>query len=226
MGGWWRWVADQSGWSGAQLDGQCVCLWYLPLHHKVQKKISSGTGSPGLFQKKGRKMVVCVYNNYKNKQYYLWQETQLFHSFLFSVLECSDTHGWMTGRRYSQEKNHCTNPEVLLWISWRRPDGEPADPVSPGKRTLNGNSNNSSSSKYKHAIQSITKGYLSHIFSSFSVANNITCINMFMLCFCLGSVWHTKLYAWQLSCSHYIFSSHAANDTVTLYNYKDTSTVV
>ena len=31
----------------------------LPLHHKVQK-LSSGTGSPGWSQKKGRKMVVVV----------------------------------------------------------------------------------------------------------------------------------------------------------------------
>ena len=31
----------------------------LPLHHKVQK-FSSGTGSPGWSQKKGRKMDVCV----------------------------------------------------------------------------------------------------------------------------------------------------------------------
>jgi len=31
----------------------------LPLHHKVQE-FSSGTGSPGLSQKKGRKMVVVV----------------------------------------------------------------------------------------------------------------------------------------------------------------------
>jgi len=31
----------------------------LPLHHKVQK-FSSGTGSPGWFQKRGRKKVVCV----------------------------------------------------------------------------------------------------------------------------------------------------------------------
>ena len=31
----------------------------LPLHHKVQK-FSSGTGSPGWSQKKGRKTVVCV----------------------------------------------------------------------------------------------------------------------------------------------------------------------
>ena len=31
----------------------------LPLHHKVQK-FSSGTGSPGLSRKKGRKTVVCV----------------------------------------------------------------------------------------------------------------------------------------------------------------------
>jgi len=32
---------------GAQADGRCVCLCYLPLHRKVQKKFSSGTGSPG-----------------------------------------------------------------------------------------------------------------------------------------------------------------------------------
>jgi len=31
----------------------------LPLHHKVQK-FSSGTGSPGWSQKKGRKMVVVL----------------------------------------------------------------------------------------------------------------------------------------------------------------------
>ena len=31
----------------------------LPLYHKVQK-FSSGTGSPGSSQKKGRKAVVCV----------------------------------------------------------------------------------------------------------------------------------------------------------------------
>jgi len=31
------------------------------LHHKVQKKISSGASSPGWSQKKGRKTVVCVY---------------------------------------------------------------------------------------------------------------------------------------------------------------------
>ena len=31
----------------------------LPLHHKVQK-FSSGTGSPGWSQKKGRKMVVYL----------------------------------------------------------------------------------------------------------------------------------------------------------------------
>ena len=30
-----------------QPDCWCVCLWYLSLHHKVQKKLSCGTGSPG-----------------------------------------------------------------------------------------------------------------------------------------------------------------------------------
>jgi len=32
----------------------------VPLHHKVQK-FFSGTSSPGLSRKKGRKMVMCVY---------------------------------------------------------------------------------------------------------------------------------------------------------------------
>jgi len=33
---------------------------YPPLHHKVQKKLSSGTGSPGWSRKKSRKTVVCI----------------------------------------------------------------------------------------------------------------------------------------------------------------------
>ena len=40
--------------------GRCVCLCYLPLHHKVQK-FFSGTGSPGWSRKKGRKTVVVVW---------------------------------------------------------------------------------------------------------------------------------------------------------------------
>jgi len=35
----------------------------LPLHHKVQK-FSSGTGLPGCSQKKGRKTVVCLLQNF------------------------------------------------------------------------------------------------------------------------------------------------------------------
>jgi len=50
-----RWLVQMqwhpSGWS--------VCL-PLPLHHKVQRNISSGIGSPGKSWKKGCKMVVCV----------------------------------------------------------------------------------------------------------------------------------------------------------------------
>ena len=45
------------GWSGGQPDGRCVNL---PLHHKVWK-FSSGIGSPGWSQKKGRKTVVVVF---------------------------------------------------------------------------------------------------------------------------------------------------------------------
>jgi len=70
MGGWWRWIADWSGWSasylcwkvtlnfyqptgwsGAFLDCWCVCLLLSSLVHKVQRKLSSGTSSPGWSQK-------------------------------------------------------------------------------------------------------------------------------------------------------------------------------
>ena len=37
------------------------------LHHKVQK-FSSGTGSPGWFQKKGRKTVVVVFSMHNNEE--------------------------------------------------------------------------------------------------------------------------------------------------------------
>jgi len=42
----------------------------LPLHHKVQK-FSSGTGSPGWPQKKGRKMVVVMCINTEVNIYYV-----------------------------------------------------------------------------------------------------------------------------------------------------------
>jgi len=58
-GGWWSLAL-------VSLDGVapswilCVSASVnLPLHHRVQK-FSSGTGSPGWSQKKGRKMVVVV----------------------------------------------------------------------------------------------------------------------------------------------------------------------
>ena len=45
-----------------QLDCRCVCLWYLPLHHKVHK-ISSGTSSPRWSRKMAVKTVVhmCMF---------------------------------------------------------------------------------------------------------------------------------------------------------------------
>jgi len=49
--GWYRW-------SGAQPDGQCLPLLMFPC--TIKSKFSSGTGSPGWSQKKGRKMVVVV----------------------------------------------------------------------------------------------------------------------------------------------------------------------
>jgi len=52
------------------------------LHHKVQKKISSGIASPAHSWKYGRKMVVrvCVFR------------------------PCFDTNGWLTGRASSRQK--------------------------------------------------------------------------------------------------------------------------
>jgi len=60
-------MGDDGGGSLISPDGVAPCRivvvsasCYLPLHHRVQKKISSGTGSPGWSWKKGRKTVVCA----------------------------------------------------------------------------------------------------------------------------------------------------------------------
>jgi len=56
---WWRWaLLSPDGVAPSRIV--CVSVSVnLPLHHKVQK-LSSGTGSPGWSQQKGRKMVVVV----------------------------------------------------------------------------------------------------------------------------------------------------------------------
>jgi len=57
MGGWWRRaLVIPVGVASSRMVGVSVSV-NLPLHHKVQK-FSSGTGSPGLSRKKGRKTVV------------------------------------------------------------------------------------------------------------------------------------------------------------------------
>jgi len=59
MRGWWRWaLVSPDGVAPSQMVDVSASV-NLPLHHKVQK-FSSGTGSPGWCQKKGRKMVVVV----------------------------------------------------------------------------------------------------------------------------------------------------------------------
>jgi len=59
MGGWWRWaLVSPDGVVPSRMVGVSASV-NLPLHHKVQK-FSSGTGSPGWSQKKGRKTVVVV----------------------------------------------------------------------------------------------------------------------------------------------------------------------
>jgi len=57
MGGWWRWaLVSLDGVAPSRMVGVSASV-NLSLHHKVQK-FSSGTGSPGWCQKKGRKTVV------------------------------------------------------------------------------------------------------------------------------------------------------------------------
>jgi len=59
MGGWWSLaLVSPDGVAPSWMVGVSASL-NLPLHHEVQK-FSSGTGSPGWSQKKGRKMVICV----------------------------------------------------------------------------------------------------------------------------------------------------------------------
>jgi len=59
MVGWWRWALVSPDAVAPSRMVSVSASVNLPLHHKVQK-FSSGTGSPGLSQKKGCKMVVCV----------------------------------------------------------------------------------------------------------------------------------------------------------------------
>jgi len=54
----WALVTSPDGVAPIQMVGVSASV-DLPLHHKVQK-FSSGTGSTGWFQKKGRKTVVVV----------------------------------------------------------------------------------------------------------------------------------------------------------------------
>ena len=56
-GGWWMWaLLSPDGVAPIRMVGVSASV-NLPLHHKVQK-FSSGTGSPGWSQKRGRKTVV------------------------------------------------------------------------------------------------------------------------------------------------------------------------
>ena len=59
MGGWWRWaLVSPDGVVPSWMVGVSASVNH-PLHHKDQK-FSSGIGSPGWSQKKGRKTVVLV----------------------------------------------------------------------------------------------------------------------------------------------------------------------
>jgi len=59
MGGWWRWALVSPDGVAPSRTVSVSASVNLSLHHKVQK-FSSGTGSPGWSQKKGRKTVVVV----------------------------------------------------------------------------------------------------------------------------------------------------------------------
>jgi len=64
-GRWWRWaLVSPDGVAPSRMVGVCASL-NLPLHHKVQK-FSSGTGSPGWSQKKGRKTVEAAECEYES----------------------------------------------------------------------------------------------------------------------------------------------------------------
>ena len=58
-GEWWRWaLVSPDGVAPSRMVGVSASVNF-PLHHKVQM-FSSGTGTPGWSQKKGRKTVVVV----------------------------------------------------------------------------------------------------------------------------------------------------------------------
>ena len=74
MGGWWRWaLVSPDGVASSRMVSVSASV-ILPLHHEVQM-FSSGTGSPGWSQKKGRKTVVVVVVaqvNIFQKLHFIW----------------------------------------------------------------------------------------------------------------------------------------------------------
>ena len=59
IGGWWRWALPSLDGAAPSRLVDVSASVNLPLHHQDQR-FSSGTGSPGWSQKKGRKTVVVV----------------------------------------------------------------------------------------------------------------------------------------------------------------------
>ena len=106
---------DQCCFSGM---ARSVCWLYAPYHRKVQKKLSSGTGSPEWSRKKGRKMVVVVM---------VWTEC-LFNS----VLCCIRSNSWTSGNisemiqrmQWNANRMLCVVCHTASWpATWRDLDG-------------------------------------------------------------------------------------------------------
>ena len=98
----WKW------WNGAQLDGRCVCLCYLPLHHKSPEDFFWHQLTP-VARKMGHKMVVCVcvlliLLNTIIKGTETVQATPLRRTLIFSLIRMRYLpsvlwHCWLGGRK-------------------------------------------------------------------------------------------------------------------------------
>jgi len=96
----------------------------LPLHHKDQK-FSSGTGSPGWFQKKGHKMVMCVcflMNCEVLVWLSVWSEVQIICTWsswchCHPVISCSSKiqNGLPFCYRLTMPLNGCSSSSSSFW---------------------------------------------------------------------------------------------------------------
>ena len=116
MGGWWRWaLVSPDGVAPSRMVSLSASV-NLPLYHKVQK-LSSGPGSPGWSQKKGRKTVVVVVVVSSRTAECTWMHNMIKKTALLCKPHSADTITIIGGYRLSANTEY--RPIINASLMWR-----------------------------------------------------------------------------------------------------------